>query len=494
MNEHELDLTLGAIVLSRTQVTAPHILREHVRAVPFQTPEQRSWLLRPTTWRFQSMFSATKFVVAGVIVALFGGFLLSGVLTQPSEEQLPAVGASASAEAEPSEAATTESESSPDDTTTDLLPGVDLVTEEVEEGVYRVLSDGAGHDLVAEPPALVTVAPDGSIWLVRTSDDDPEPRPVAGVDALYRLGQAGKHPFESSREWWSDLAVDTDGVAWVTIGADLGKGATLGTFDASTWASPTWPDGSAGVAGIEATADGAVWVTQPVDDGPGPRVARIIDGEWTVLPALDDPALAGSYHGGSKYFAAATEGTAWLANGNFHISNKADPPPRGLLHFDGTGWQVVELPRAPWKAGPLALGSDGTLWVYLEKGKRVKLRCKQPGYLARLRDGEWSLFEPADGVPTLVCGQGQEAGLAVDGEGRLWVAGPRNAGVRSFDGTSWQRYLAGLVVSDVSVMPNGNVIATVLDGCTGACEGPSDPGWGRAGLYVITPEALAAAE
>jgi len=46
------------------------------------------------------MFSATKFVVAGVIVVLFGGFLLAGVLTQPqSEEPLP-VGASASASPE----------------------------------------------------------------------------------------------------------------------------------------------------------------------------------------------------------------------------------------------------------------------------------------------------------------------------------------------------------------------------------------------------------
>jgi hypothetical protein len=48
-------------------------------------------------WRFQSMFSATKFVVAGAIVALFGGFLLVGLLTQPSEESAPVVGASASA-------------------------------------------------------------------------------------------------------------------------------------------------------------------------------------------------------------------------------------------------------------------------------------------------------------------------------------------------------------------------------------------------------------
>jgi hypothetical protein len=35
-------------------------------------------------WRFQSMFSATKFVIAGAIVALFGGYLLSG---QPFDQQ-----------------------------------------------------------------------------------------------------------------------------------------------------------------------------------------------------------------------------------------------------------------------------------------------------------------------------------------------------------------------------------------------------------------------
>lgn len=45
-------------------------------------------------WRFQSMFSAAKFVVASAIVALFGGFLLAGLLTQPSDDPLPAAHAS----------------------------------------------------------------------------------------------------------------------------------------------------------------------------------------------------------------------------------------------------------------------------------------------------------------------------------------------------------------------------------------------------------------
>jgi len=48
-------------------------------------------------WRFQSMFNATKFVIAGAIVALFGGFLLAGVLTQQPKDE-PLAGASTSPE------------------------------------------------------------------------------------------------------------------------------------------------------------------------------------------------------------------------------------------------------------------------------------------------------------------------------------------------------------------------------------------------------------
>jgi hypothetical protein len=81
MNDHELDFALDAIHQGRAQVSDPPELHERAFAVPLQSP-QRRFLPPISTWRFQSMFSATKFVVAGVIVALFGGFLLSGVLTQ----------------------------------------------------------------------------------------------------------------------------------------------------------------------------------------------------------------------------------------------------------------------------------------------------------------------------------------------------------------------------------------------------------------------------
>ena len=67
-----------------------------------------------------------------------------------------------------------------------------LVTEEVEPGVERVISDGAGNDLEEKHPSCrydmdgVFVAPDGTVWLTtsyRGTDNDANP-PGALVWAL----------------------------------------------------------------------------------------------------------------------------------------------------------------------------------------------------------------------------------------------------------------------------------------------------------------------
>jgi hypothetical protein len=75
-------------------------------------------------------------------------------------------------------------------TTPDLLPGVDLLTEEVEPGVYRVVSDGV-RDLESEATIdrvgdmrligthhSIAAGLDGSVWSF-------------GPDAFYRLGNEG---------------------------------------------------------------------------------------------------------------------------------------------------------------------------------------------------------------------------------------------------------------------------------------------------------------
>ena len=186
MNEHEFERVFRAWSRVEASDPASPALRTRVLGVPHQASTQHGPLPRIDTGRFQSMFSATKFVVAGVIVALFGGFLLTGLLTQPRDEQPPVVGASASASAQagPTADATAAVEASPvaseqaDRTTrSDIVPGVDLVTEEVEPGVLRVVSDGV-RELSApanRDEGKVVVAPDGNVW-------------VFGTDGFYRLG------------------------------------------------------------------------------------------------------------------------------------------------------------------------------------------------------------------------------------------------------------------------------------------------------------------
>jgi hypothetical protein len=64
-----------------------------------QTPQQRGWLRRIFTERTTHMYTATKFVTAGVIIAAAGGFLLySGGLLPQTNESLPAASVDASAE------------------------------------------------------------------------------------------------------------------------------------------------------------------------------------------------------------------------------------------------------------------------------------------------------------------------------------------------------------------------------------------------------------
>jgi hypothetical protein len=79
-----------------------------------------------------------------------------------------------------------------------------MVTEEVEPGVERIMSDGAGHDLEEKHPTYrydmdgVFVAPDGTVWLTtsyRETDNDANP-PGALV---WALGQSETPQYTSAR-------------------------------------------------------------------------------------------------------------------------------------------------------------------------------------------------------------------------------------------------------------------------------------------------------
>lgn len=103
---------------------------------------------------------AAALAVAGALLAAIGGAVIAGASPSPS------------------------------------LPPAGLVTEQVEPGVERIISDGAGHDLDERHPTYrydmeeVFVAPDGTVWLSSSyhDTDNVDPRPGR---LNWALGQPG---------------------------------------------------------------------------------------------------------------------------------------------------------------------------------------------------------------------------------------------------------------------------------------------------------------
>jgi len=447
-------------------------------------------------WRFQSMFSATKFVVAGAIVALFGGFLLSGVLTTPQLDEMVPAAVTASPSPE-----------------TDLLPGVDLVTEEVEPGVFRVLSDGTDNDMldVAIMPHgsnQVVAGQDGSVWVRRIQSPD--------EDRLFRVGLKGSIDATGFGERSQDISVALDGTVW----ARLVDGRLVSLADGE-WVRYPEPGGVL-VTGIETPADGSVWTTWGVTTPEMANrlsVARLVDGEWREQPV--EPAM---HAGDGGSLAIGPDGTTLL--GTTYYNSPTDYPWAGPLELDGERW-IPSIAIEPDEGrrrlgfGPIAIGQDGTALAYTPGSGEAEPWGPR---LLRRTDGDWEVLGDDGSVPMLHGHQVWESTMVVSADGRLWIAfdsrgvtgdhrdfGDKSyaatlegecAGVLTFDGATWRQHLAGACATHISAAPNGNVWAIVpgLDP-----EGDMYPAGSRralhadlpkgpAGLYVITPEAVAATE
>jgi hypothetical protein len=480
---------------------------------------------RSPTWRFQAMFSAVRFVVAAAIVALFGGFLLVGVVTQPSDEVVPA--------AVPTSPATTP----------DLLPGVDLVTEELEPGVFRVLSDGTDNDMGLGGAGVsagtqVTAGQDGSVWV-----RDPQ----RGVgDRLFRLGRAGWQDASHLHDWWPDISVAPDGTLWAlgdsaTNWASGARDAQLVSLTGAAWTRHHVPEGVT-LTGLETPPDGSVWTSWAIGTGQGCpggnegdvaaggrlAVARLVDGGW--VEERIEPALRVG-DGGS--LAIGSDGTALL--GTTYYNSCTDGAWVGIVERGADGWAAsftsdAETDSGRPGTGPIAIGSDGTAWAYQDRS--IHDDSADPIWnprLLRRTDGDWEVLGEDESVPALIGTQTWDSNMTVSADGRLWIAldgqvaldwhrdwGKKSiaatldglcAGVLSYDGSTWSQHLAGACATDLSAAPNGNVWVTVVD---------VDPAWlaelsesdadealrlreaastsSPAGIYVITPEAIAATE
>jgi len=191
--------------------------------------------------RGSSMLSAVKFVAAAAIVALFGGFLLTGVLTQQGDDEpLPAIGASASAspQTNPTTAATATSEASVTDdlrvthvTGTLLNERFDDTEEEssVDDGIGRVRGLKSIRTIWWSDPRLPAE------WVTVLNVDQYQ------IGVTKEVAWAGTSRLERPAGYWTGTAVgyfDQDGNAF---GQDvlIGHGPYEGLFaiiNARGWA------------------------------------------------------------------------------------------------------------------------------------------------------------------------------------------------------------------------------------------------------------------
>ena len=338
-------------------------------------------------------------------------------------------------------------------TTSDILPGIALTVEEVEPGVFRVISDGE-RDLMQV--RMTVVGDDGSVWM-------------DSARGLFALGRPGEHPGLVRGKGF--LAFAEDGTLWAVSAREP---RDLRSFDGETWTQhgaipdgtasapdPWWPAGY--ISDFAVHPDGTVWqVAEQIGHDAHTRVQHLGTDTWTTYTigdGLPDPGCAMDC-GEAWQIEITPDGMVWLG-----VTDG------GLLRFDGTDWEVIR---------PLGGDEDHAVVDFLGDRNGVLWAEIETGHLARFDGQAWEVLSS---VP---------AGYlhAVDTDGNLWVgsyserdhdiAGDRCDGVRRFDGPTWTTFLPGMCVADIDLASDGSVWLRA-------------PSYGG-GIYVITPEAVAATE
>ncbi len=386
---------------------------------------------RSQGWSF-SMWSAVKFVAAAFIVALFGGFLLAGVLTsQQGDEMAPAAVPESPAPA----------------TTDELLSG--MVTKEVEPSIFRVDHDSV-RDLSPAGNQYLDVGQDGSIWLASYSGD------------LSKLGVAETHRWQLRQgEHLKDLAVASDGKVWaVVLGEEL-EGSTLRSFDGERWTTHAAADTAGFFGDVEIAPDGVIWAV--LSD----RVLGYLDTDGSEWQTVETPMPVRTAFMDNELGFVATESGVWVRYG------------LGVWHYADGSWEQI-----PYRDPDTGAMPEGVFWGI---GDETALyRHDATGWQ------HWSLTNDR----MLASWSRVPHGVAPDGSfwaawpGRGALGTPDCLGVNRFDGRAWERYLPDMYVHPLGmdIAPDGSVWLIAWED-----KGVDDLGYRSDGhLYVITPEAVAA--
>jgi hypothetical protein len=393
-------------------------------------------------------FSALKFVVAGVIVALFGGFLVAGVLTTQQDGEAPPAAVTASPAAE----ATSDPTEAPEPSVrTDILPGVTLNLEQVEPGIVRVIDDGV-RDLAKANNLDIVAGHDDGIWLLR-------PR------WFFSLGGDTPRAWPITFEGAPDLEVAPDGTVWAML--EPHSAWPRFRLYSVARASDAWTLTRLGVRLFELTSDGTVWAL------------------WRAGPEDPDGMVFG-------YLGA----DGWQSVGEWLFGYERWTGPGDLLVSDGGevwafvwGDGVRRFVDGAWRSydgrpdftEDIAVGADGTFWGITGRG-----------VFFRFDGSEWMTFEPPDWMPKDARRGGRHpwGRLRVAPDDALWVPVRGKVhdrlvidGVARFDGVTWSHYLQGFWVEAMDIAADGAIwlLAT-------------EPDADIRHVYVITPEAVSAKE
>jgi hypothetical protein len=324
-----------------------------------------------------------------------------------------------------------------------------LVTEEVEPGVLRIVSDGV-RELSWVPPVsdrfpayccyyqnAIGVAPDGVPWFFRS-------------DGFFRLGAEPTYPWTLDQDPWGSTIKVTyrgqpqEGESGLWLSAD---GQLLRAhLDVDPSWSPVGPadrvavDSSGTISAVARPLGGAVTLSRSSDGGIS----------WTT----------DAYPGPDSDFIDlwASGGATWLR-----------PLDRyALWRFDGTEWQEIDIPAV--SAGDpmmvnVGVGSDGTVWAHWKmEDPDGGWSATSPEQWARLQGGAWTTFDAPAELPRASSPHDGGLHFAVAPDGALWLAPAAGLidsrgcdGLARFDGVELRRFLPGLCMYGLEIGPDGSV-------------------------------------
>jgi hypothetical protein len=450
MNDEQLLGKVGSW-LKETDPADPDTERITARAMdqlPAVRQRGRWWPLpaldrgsRPEPASGSTLLSGLKFVTAGIIVGLFGGFLLAGVLTTDLEQTPAAM------------------THRPSPVTTEALLSM-AVTSEVGSGILRVTHDGV-RELPAADRGDIVSGRDGGIWLL-------------SADGFFRFGDDGTHAWPAGEAVpASDFEVAPDGTVWV-VGVGEDDRSTVWSFGGEGW-SPHEP--SSDTRAIEMGPDGRVWAFWQDRGSETVSLGYLGDGERRAIGAWHE----GRLHGGDLYLSGAND--VWVTGAPEHRVGK----PELYRLVDGDLQQEYEATMVA-----ADVGADGTAWfVSLDELVRIDRTSQATGperwALPAPMTAEWGDSSGWSFLP------GDAFKAAPDGS--VWFAlrahsGPpvpevHCGGLAGFDGTTWLGpFLPDLCVGSIELAADGSVWLLAR-----GTESSED----LAGLFVVDPEAASAA-